>query len=142
MSMNTHLKTVKMTLRGKNPMNLDFLTIRGSNVRYFILPESLNLATRLQDDTPRSATKKPDPKEAPTRGMSLLSPPHRSFPTLIFFFRTGSRGNARSSWKRPRSLNFTDAGLILLLGEEATVLLNLVSLINAPPEILPSPITC
>merc|ERR1712125_41216 len=62
MSMNTHLKTVKMTVRGKNPVNLDFLTIRGNNVRYFILPESLNLATRLQDDTPR-AIKKPPGKE-------------------------------------------------------------------------------
>lgn len=63
MSMNTHLKTVKMTVRGKNPVNLDFLTIRGNNVRYFILPESLNLATRLQDDTPRSAAKKTNPQE-------------------------------------------------------------------------------
>lgn len=63
MSMNTHLKTVKMTVRGKNPVNLDFLTIRGNNVRYFILPETLNLATRLQDDTPRSASKKTNPQE-------------------------------------------------------------------------------
>ena len=63
MSMNTHLKTVKMTVRGRNPVNLDFLTIRGNNVRYFILPETLNLATRLQDDAPRSAAKKVQPQD-------------------------------------------------------------------------------
>jgi small nuclear ribonucleoprotein D1 len=53
MSMNTHLKTVKMTLKGRNPVNLDTLSIRGNNVRYFILPDSLNLDTRLVDDTPK-----------------------------------------------------------------------------------------
>ena len=57
MSMNTHLKTVKLTIKNKNPVNLDFLTIRGNNIRYFILPESLNLATRLVDDTPKPAKK-------------------------------------------------------------------------------------
>ena len=29
MSMNTHLKTVKMTLKNKNPVTLDALSIRG-----------------------------------------------------------------------------------------------------------------
>jgi len=59
MSMNTHLKTVKMTLKGRNPVNLETLSIRGNNVRYFILPDSLNLDTRLVDDTPKQ--KKRDP---------------------------------------------------------------------------------
>eukprot|EP01132_Coremiostelium_polycephalum_P000857 gene857-1069_t len=58
-SMNTHLKTVKLTLKGKNPVNLDTLSIRGNNIRYYILPESLNLATLLVDDTPKSKPKKP-----------------------------------------------------------------------------------
>ena len=71
MSMNTHLKTVKMTVRGNNPVNLDFLTIRGNNVRYFILPESLNLATRLQDDTPRSVAKKPQARESSSSSSKL-----------------------------------------------------------------------
>jgi len=53
-SMNTHLKTVKMTLKGKNPTQLETLSIRGNNIRYVILPESLNLDTLLVDDTPRA----------------------------------------------------------------------------------------
>lgn len=32
-SMNTHLKQVKMTLKGKDPLSLDTLSIRGSNIR-------------------------------------------------------------------------------------------------------------
>jgi small nuclear ribonucleoprotein D1 len=64
-SMNTHLKTVKLTLRGKNPVTLDHLSIRGNNIRYYILPDSLNLDTLLVDDTPRVKVKKP------TAGMPL-----------------------------------------------------------------------
>lgn len=53
MSMNTHLKAVKMTLKGKDPVQLETLSIRGNNIRYFILPESLPLDTLLVDDEPR-----------------------------------------------------------------------------------------
>ena len=53
MSMNTHLKAVKMTIKGKDPVQLESLSIRGNNVRYFILPESLPLDTLLVDDEPR-----------------------------------------------------------------------------------------
>ncbi|KAJ1629209.1 hypothetical protein T492DRAFT_614343 [Pavlovales sp. CCMP2436] len=52
-SMNTHMKAVKVTVKGKNPVSMDTLSIRGSNIRYFILPDSLNLETLLMDDTPR-----------------------------------------------------------------------------------------
>uniref|UniRef100_A0A0E0PAC9 Small nuclear ribonucleoprotein Sm D1 n=1 Tax=Oryza rufipogon TaxID=4529 RepID=A0A0E0PAC9_ORYRU len=52
-SMNTHLKTVKLTLKGKNPVTLDHLSVRGNNIRYYILPDSLNLETLLVEDTPR-----------------------------------------------------------------------------------------
>ena len=38
-SMNTHLKTVKMTLKGHDPVTLDHLTIRGNTIRYFFLPD-------------------------------------------------------------------------------------------------------
>lgn len=55
--MNTHLKTVKMTVKGKNPIHLEYLSIRGNNVRYFILPDSLNLDTLLVDDTPKAKAK-------------------------------------------------------------------------------------
>jgi len=51
MSMNTHLKAVKMTLRGKNPVSLEHMSVRGSNIRYVILPESINLDNLLQDTT-------------------------------------------------------------------------------------------
>eukprot|EP01133_Synstelium_polycarpum_P003437 gene3437-3902_t len=69
-SMNTHLKTVKLTLKGKNPVNLDTLSIRGNNIRYYILPESLNLGTLLVDDAPKKPKKKTltTDKPAPTRG--------------------------------------------------------------------------
>ena len=33
MSMNTHLKKVKMTIKGRDSVNLDSISIRGNNVR-------------------------------------------------------------------------------------------------------------
>jgi len=54
MSMNTHLKTVKMTVKNRDPANLDSLSIRGNNIRYYILPDSLPLDTLLVDDAPRA----------------------------------------------------------------------------------------
>lgn len=56
-SMNTHLKSVKMTLKGKNSVSLDSLSVRGNNIRYYILPDSLNLDTLLIDDTPKAKLK-------------------------------------------------------------------------------------
>ena len=44
--MNIHLKAVKMVLRNRNPQKLETLSIRGNNVRYVILPDSLNLSAR------------------------------------------------------------------------------------------------
>ncbi|KAJ0781118.1 putative like-Sm (LSM) domain containing protein, LSm4/SmD1/SmD3 [Helianthus annuus] len=58
-SMNTHLKTVKLTMKGKNPLTLDHLSVRGNNIRYYILPDSLNLETLLVEETPRVKPKKP-----------------------------------------------------------------------------------
>lgn len=56
--MNTHLKTVKMTPKGKDAITLDTLSIRGNNLRYFILPDALPLDTLLIDDTPKTKAKK------------------------------------------------------------------------------------
>lgn len=60
--MNTHLKSVKMTLRnqaaGTPPTHLDSIGIRGNNVRYYILPDSLPLDTLLVDDAPRAKKRK------------------------------------------------------------------------------------
>ena len=39
--MNIFLQNVKMTVKDKNPINLDQLTLRGSSIRYVILPETL-----------------------------------------------------------------------------------------------------
>lgn len=36
--MNTHLKTVKMTVKNRPTVSLETLAIRGNNVRYFTLP--------------------------------------------------------------------------------------------------------
>lgn len=56
-TMNTHLKTVRLTMKGYEPINMDHITIRGNNIRYFFLPESVNIDTLLVDDTPRVRTK-------------------------------------------------------------------------------------
>jgi small nuclear ribonucleoprotein D1 len=66
-SMNTYLRNAKATIKGKNPVNHDFLSIRGNNIRYYILPDSLNLDTLLVDDTPKHALSRVQPKQG-TRG--------------------------------------------------------------------------
>ena len=48
-----HLKTVKFTTKGQNPVSIDHLTIRGNNVRQVLLPDALNLDARLVDDLPK-----------------------------------------------------------------------------------------
>jgi small nuclear ribonucleoprotein D1 len=83
MSMNTYLRNVRMTTRGKNPQKLDFLSVRGNNIRYYILPDSLNLDSLLIDDTPAHAKSRMTPKTAPVR-------------------RSGGRGSGRSGRGRGR----------------------------------------
>jgi small nuclear ribonucleoprotein D1 len=56
-SMNTHLKAVKLSVKGRDTIVLDHLTIRGNNIRYFLLPESLQLETLLVDDAPKIRSK-------------------------------------------------------------------------------------
>ncbi|KAG0415579.1 hypothetical protein HPB47_007195 [Ixodes persulcatus] len=56
--MNTHLKAVKMTMKNREPVQLDSLSIRGNNIRYYLLPDSLPLETLLIDDTPKAKAKK------------------------------------------------------------------------------------
>lgn len=69
-SMNISLKNVKMTVKDRDPQDLDFINIRGSNVRLVILPDSLNLDTLLVDDTQKLKNKKPESKgiSKPRRG--------------------------------------------------------------------------
>jgi small nuclear ribonucleoprotein (snRNP)-like protein len=61
-SMNTHLKAVKMTLKNKEPVQLETLTVRGSTIRHYILPDALNIDPLLVDDTPKLRTKRPGTK--------------------------------------------------------------------------------
>ncbi|KAF8414310.1 hypothetical protein HHK36_002312 [Tetracentron sinense] len=96
-SMNTHLKTVKLTLKGKNPVTLDHLSVRGNNIRYYILPDSLNLETLLVEETPRVKPKKPtadflrDLVETPEAshtlldGVSVENVPIESMVAIIWF---------------------------------------------------------
>jgi len=55
--MNTALRTVKMTIKGREPLSLDTINVRGSTIRYFILPDSLPLDTLLIDDAPKPKNK-------------------------------------------------------------------------------------
>ena len=53
--MNVHLRGVRMTVRNAvDPINLETLTVRGSSIRCFILPEALSLDALLVDDRPKS----------------------------------------------------------------------------------------
>ncbi|KAK3336578.1 putative small nuclear ribonucleoprotein SmD1 [Cercophora scortea] len=55
--MNTALRNVKMTPKGQDPVPLDSMNIRGSTIRYYILPDSLPLDTLLIDDAPKPKNK-------------------------------------------------------------------------------------
>lgn len=68
MQMNTHLKTVKMTMRNRDPTSLDSLSIRGNNIRYFVLPDALPLDTLLVDDAPKPKGRKKDDPRGRGRG--------------------------------------------------------------------------
>ncbi|XP_066584520.1 probable small nuclear ribonucleoprotein Sm D1 [Prorops nasuta] len=67
-AMNTHLKTVKMTIKNRDPVQLDTLSLRGNNIRYYILPDSLPLETLLIDDTPKAKAKKKEAARGAARG--------------------------------------------------------------------------
>jgi len=68
MQMNTHLKTVKMTARNRDPTSLDSLSIRGNNIRYIVLPDALPLDTLLVDDAPKPKARKKDDARGRGRG--------------------------------------------------------------------------
>ena len=86
--MNTHLKTVKLTVKGKNPVTMDHLSVRGNNIRYYILPDSLNLETLLVEETPRVKPKKPTAGIVVHISFHLYSIVHFdiSFVILLVFF--------------------------------------------------------
>ncbi|XP_057364657.1 small nuclear ribonucleoprotein Sm D1-like [Daphnia carinata] len=67
-AMNTHLKAVKMTVKNRDPVQLETLSIRGNNIRYYILPDSLPLETLLLDDSPKAKAKKKKDASGRARG--------------------------------------------------------------------------
>ena len=81
--MNTHLKAVKMTVKNRDPVQLETLSIRGNNIRYYILPDSLPLETLLLDDSPKAKAKK---KDASGRGNFVQYSTIISMPFLKIFF--------------------------------------------------------
>ncbi|KAM3421944.1 Small nuclear ribonucleoprotein Sm D1 [Cercospora zeina] len=68
--MNTNLRNAKMTPKGGSQISLDHVSIRGSEIRYYILPDSLPLDTLLIDDTPKPKNKarKEQDRSAGARG--------------------------------------------------------------------------
>uniref|UniRef100_A0A182FCH3 26S proteasome regulatory subunit 8 n=2 Tax=Anopheles albimanus TaxID=7167 RepID=A0A182FCH3_ANOAL len=71
-AMNTHLKAVKMTIKNREPVTLDSLSIRGNNIRYYILPDSLPLETLLIDDAPKTRAKKREANRGGPRGRGKM----------------------------------------------------------------------
>ncbi|KAL0808449.1 hypothetical protein ABMA28_012907 [Loxostege sticticalis] len=67
-AMNTHLKAVKVTLKNKEELQLETLSIRGNNIRYFLLPDSLPLETLLIDDAPKGRGKREGFQRGGARG--------------------------------------------------------------------------
>ena len=72
--MNTHLKNVRMTVKGRAPISMDHLTCRGNNIRYYILPDSAPLDTLLIDDTPKNRPTKPKIASGRGRGRGVGGP--------------------------------------------------------------------
>jgi hypothetical protein len=114
--MNTHLKTVKMIVKGKNPVNLETLSIRGNNIRYYILSDTLNLDTLLVDDTPR-------PKAKKDGGGSLFQLLKDFFPFDSFFIRgsiiftkTTKNTRKREIKKRRRRKRYEKMVYIVFIG--------------------------
>ncbi|KAF7650981.1 hypothetical protein LDENG_00117500 [Lucifuga dentata] len=69
-SRNTHLKAVKMTLKNREPTQLESLSIRGNNIRYFIIPDSLPRNTLLVDIEPKIKCKWLGGNEAEDEGVA------------------------------------------------------------------------
>lgn len=66
--MNTALRAVKMTPKNRDTQTLESLNVRGSTIRYIILPDSLPLDTLLIDDAPKPKNKARKEAERGGRG--------------------------------------------------------------------------
>ncbi len=110
-SMNTHLKAVKMTLKNREPTQLESLSIRGNNIRYFILPDSLPLDTLLVDIEPKIKSKKREAGEKcqhVIKGLSwaiTIKQQTRHDVWRSLFFKCSKYG-ARTFWQLKTCLTF------------------------------------
>lgn len=73
-------------MKGKNTVKYDSLSIRGNNIRYYILPDSLNLDTLLIDDAPKA--KVISPVATPERYSDPVFPPSNHI--FLFYSLRGS----------------------------------------------------
>ena len=67
-SMNMHLRSVKLSVRHANPVQLDSLSVRGSTVRYVLLPDALNLDQLLQEQLSRHSKQQQQLQQAEQAG--------------------------------------------------------------------------
>ncbi|KAK9883547.1 hypothetical protein WA026_001726 [Henosepilachna vigintioctopunctata] len=67
-AMNAHLKAVNAIVENRKPVNLDTLTVRRINIKYYILSDSLPLETLLMNYTPKAKAKKSDTARSASRG--------------------------------------------------------------------------
>lgn len=63
--MNTHLKLVRVTAKGKPTVTLENFSVRGNQVRHIVLPEYLPVDTLLEDEGPKRVVVKK--REAPKK---------------------------------------------------------------------------
>lgn len=66
--MNTYLRNARVIVKGKNPVHHEMLSIRGSNIRCYILPDSLNLDALLINSVEEKEEKKKSLVKPVTRG--------------------------------------------------------------------------
>lgn len=83
--MSTHLKAVKVTLKNREPGQLETLSIRRSNIQYFILPDSLPLDALLVDIEPKVNSKKREAVAGRGRGRGRRARPRRSCLSRLLF---------------------------------------------------------
>jgi small nuclear ribonucleoprotein D1 len=63
-NMNTHLANVKVVTKGKKPVSMEQLSVRGANIRYIVLPSELNY-DRMLLNCDSAAAKKTRKEAAP-----------------------------------------------------------------------------
>ena len=67
-AINTHLKNVKITVKNRNPAELEQLSIRGGTIRFYVLPETANLDNLLASVTASKAQLKGGENNGATDG--------------------------------------------------------------------------